>query len=234
MSQPEPAEKPKIPGWVIPVAVTAILALILFVSNQPIVGAEGRPLVTSIDDYRRFSDQALADSQEILAKWDRGETVTQEERVKLQGALEKYDAMSDFNPTGFEPYYVSGKINLILDRPDRADSRIRQSINNGLELLRRASPEKDPERVKVLKLTLAEAHYVNSRVQFKLGNFKEAETEAAAAATEVPTAPVYWWALGSALVELGKVPEARIAVENALKLDPTYKPALQLKQLTER
>ena len=234
MSQPEPVEKPKIPGWAIPVAITAVIAILLFVSNQPIVGTEGRPLVTSTDVYRQFSDQALADSKDILAKWDRGETVTQEERLKLQGALEKYDAMSDFNPVGFEPYYVSGKINLILDRPDRADSRIRQSIINGLDALRRTSPVKDAERVKVLKLTLAEAHYVNSRVQFKLGNFKDAETEAAAAASEVPTAPVYWWALGSALVELGKVPQAKIAVENALNLDPSFKPAQQLKQLIER
>jgi tetratricopeptide (TPR) repeat protein len=210
------------------------MAVLLFVSNQPIVGTEGRPLVTSTDVYRQFSDQALADSKDILAKWDRGETVTQEERLKLQGALEKYDAMSDFSPSGFEPFYVSGKINLILDRPEQADARIRQSIINGLDTLRRTSPEKDPERVKVLKLTLAEAQYVNSRVQFKLGNFKEAETEAAAAATAVPGAPVYWWALGSALVEQGKVPQAQIAVENALKLDPSYKPAQQLKQLIDR
>ena len=224
----------KIPAGLIPVFVFLGMALVLFLSNQRMPGAQGRPLIASAQEYKEFSDDALTLSKDALVKWDRGETLSGTDKENLEKAMLKYDSMNDYNPSLFEPVFSSGKIATALGRTDTADIRIQQAILNGEEARRRAKVENDAKKILNTELALADAHYVNSRIKFAQGNFAEALSEAKIAVRVAQTAPVYWWAVGSAALQVGDMVVAKGAAGNAYRLDPTMPSAIGLMKLIGR
>ena len=207
------------------------LALVLFLSNQRMPGPQGRPLIGSPQEYKSFSDEALKLSEAALVKWDRGETLLPEDKEDLEKAMVKYDSMNDYNPSLFEPVFASGKIAMALERTDTADLRVKQAILNGEEAMRRAKNENDANKIRNTELALADAHYVNSRIRFAQGNYAAALSEAQIAVRTVQTAPVYWWAVGSAALQAGNMAVAKGAAGNAIRLDPTMPSAIGLMKL---
>jgi len=230
-SDPPTTTTRKIPAGLVPVLVFLGLAFVLFLSNQRMPGAQGRPLIGSPQEYSSFSDEAMNLSKDALQKWDRGETLLPKDKENLEKAMVKYDSMNDYNPSLFEPVFASAKIAIALGRVETADLRVRQALLNGEEALRRAKSSNDSNKLVNAQLALADAHYVNSRVKFAQEDYAAALSEAQLAVRTVQTAPVYWWAVGSAALQVGDMVVAKGAASNAIRLDPTMPSAIGLMKL---
>lgn len=206
--------------WGGPVAVILGGVLLLALSNRSVTSRTGAPILT---DGTRYNE-ALKKSEDLtldrIHRFDAGESMTPEDKIPLMEAVKLTDGLSLVNPTEFAPYYLSGRLYVMLDDYENADERLHQCLLNGKNLTGKEA-----------QLTLVDAHYLRSIALVGLKQYAAAFDEANRAVVSIPNSPSYLVARGSALLQLSRIPEAKKDIEAALKLDPTHVRALQLQKL---
>jgi tetratricopeptide (TPR) repeat protein len=226
-------KKSPLPKALIPVIAFFGFAAIIFLSNRPAVAPNGIEMITNTETYETRSDQALEWSREPLAKFDRGEELTEVDKENLNKALKNYEAMGLFQPTAVEPAFQAGRIHFALDDPERAELVLNQAVLNGDGIMQKPDTVKGSTVWEATRLTIAEARYVRSLVFAQLGDYKKALFDANYAVNEVPSSPNYLSARASSYVQLGDIPNAIRDVKAALRLDPDHARSQQLAKLID-
>ncbi len=195
-------------------------ALLVALSNRSVITGTGVPV---LNDGTQYND-ALKKSQELsldrIHRYDAGESMTPEDKVPLMQAVKLTDGLSLVNPTEFGPYYLSGRLYVMLDDYERADERLKQCVINGKNLTSQEA-----------QLTLVDAHYLRSIALVGLKQYKAAFEEANAAATIHPDSPNYLAGRASVYIQMNKIPQAKKDLAAAIKLDPNHIRANQLLKL---
>lgn len=222
-----------IPKPVVPILVFIGLAALVILSNRPPAAPNGENMITSNAQFEDTSDAALALCREPLAKFDRDELLTEEDKANLEKALKSYELMGLYKPAALEPAFQAGRIHFALGRPEDAELILNQAVLNGDSIMQNPDNRANTTVLEATRLTLAEARYVRSLVFQQLGEFEKARFDANYAVNEVPNSPNYLVARASTNLELKNVPDAIRDVRSALKLEPEHRRAIQLAKLID-
>ncbi len=219
---PSNDEKPTgVPKWLTPIGIFAAVVAVVLLSNhsQEIKTPSGLPVVGDIATYDQMISQAQQLCVQPLQAYEEGKELTPDQLDNMKKAVKLIDAANEFKPatpavvvggSKFAPFFISGKLHAALGEYEKADQMLRQGLYNA------QGAQLDQSGL----VTVADAHFERSRVQFHLNNFDVAYSEAKLAVKGVPEAPDYQVALAQAALQLKKTDEAKEAVITALGLDP--------------
>lgn len=188
--------------------VAGVAAYFLFFSSK---GEPTIPVVRTPQDFDRVSKEAQRLSESLVAKYDAGQALTEEEKRKLKQAAYDYEGMFGYEPERYPSTFLAGKIYYILENDEKAMFWLATCIQTP------DLPGGDPD---TYVQTLSEAHYLRSLVYFKQKHYKEASDEAALAVKYVPLSANYLVAQADAELQLGNLEAAKQLLQQALTLDP--------------
>lgn len=199
------------------------LALALFGCGNTGPGAKAVAPVVSPEEYRQTLSKVQSQSQSLILAYDEGEALDDDGKRRLAEADERTERLAQFDPTNPALFLLRGKFSLALGDSPQAIERFTQAL-----ALLPDNQTKPEERV-----LAGEAYGGLARAAENQRNWEEAEVRAAEAIQRQPKDPRWLTIRASALVQLKRIPEAREALDAALKQDPNYPRAVQLKRLMD-
>jgi tetratricopeptide (TPR) repeat protein len=208
-------------GWMGAAAFAAALAAAILLSNRPVAGADGVPLINNVDHYNQVVRQTDEMVRQRFATADAGGELTDEDRAQLREAAKLFDAMNYFMPRKIGPYLGAGKSYALVGDDVTAESRLQQLLNN-VPLY-----ENNAEGIRAAM----EAKFVLSQIRFRQGKFQEAFALADEAVKAHPDIPNYLIARANAEVELRRIDDAKNDVGQALLIDPQHTQGRRLAKL---
>lgn len=197
-------------------------AVVLILSNRPLKTPEGLPLITDAASYNDAIRQEAAISEPIFAAFDRGEDVSDQDKAQLRKAARIADSANVLRPEKAGLYLESGRAYLILGDLDLADQRLQQCISNSRL-----------QNADIATEGVSDAYFLLSQVRAQQGLWKDSLALATQADKMRPDVATYLTGKASAELQLKMIVEAKKDLSSALKIDPTYRRALQLQKLMD-
>ena len=196
------------------------LGLAVVLSNRPPTTPEGQLVATNADSYNQMLEKANQMVKEPLQKDRLQEPLTDEDNKNLKEAVQIIDSLSRYHSTSVITFLFAGKIYRMLGDTSVAQARFEQSIAN-------AGNDLSAEGV----ASVLEAKFELSQLLLLQGKSAEAFKLADEVVKAQPNSAAYLTARASAETEIKKTAEAMKDVDAALKLDPDFRRAVQLKKL---
>lgn len=218
----------KLPRWVPPFAVVAVIGGLLIFSAQRPTAPSGVPYVTSASEFSSTLTQAVGLSQDALIKLDQGKTLSDKERASLQKASDLYDVLHLYDPTVPGPFFGAGKIHEYFGRHEVAEALLRQAIYNS-EARRATAP--DGRSKAEYELIIADSRNERVKALVALSRYEEALKDADGAVKLQPGRAAYHAERAAALIGLKRYDEAAGEVAFALELEPENARARALRSL---
>ncbi len=195
--------------WPALVLFAALVGWMLIAGRQP-TGDEDVYKIISLDQYNAALATVRDLTQDPILKFDEGKQLTKDQLDNLKVGAKKIRQMIAFEPTNFGPYVMMAKSQRALGNAEEAVRNYKQA------LLLLPKEMTDEETL----WTAAEVNYDLGLYYYENGEDKKAEPYALQAVQLVNTHPKYLVGLAAVQAQLGKLKEARILLDTAMKIDP--------------
>lgn len=199
--------------------LVAGFAIVILLSNhaKDTHTPEGTGIVADESSYENTIANAYAFATDPLKRYEDGAALTPDDVDKLHQAVNAINEANYYKPKAVKPFMLSGMIYLALGDDQKAIEKLQQGIKN-------IGDDHTAENAMAAII----AHDQLSQCYFAQGDFQKAYMEARVASEASPANPAFLVDRAKAALQLKFNLEARQEVAAALKLDPTYKPAIFL------
>lgn len=178
------------------------------------------PVIRSGSEYTDELGQIEKLTRAPLEKFDTGEPLTEIEKADLKTAEIKLKGLISFRPETFALYFLQGRIDQVQGEHDKAIDQYRMAVERMWNL-------KNPDVV----ATLGETYYRASQSAVMIGNLPMAAAQIDDALKNSPENPIYLTQHAGILLQMEDRKGAEAALDRALKIDPEYERAKDLKKL---
>lgn len=185
--------------------------------------SDNRPiLVDSSDAYTQNLSRAKTLSADILTKVDRGGSIDGLDTDNLKSALQLFEGLIAYNPTNYGLFLATGRIELALQQPIRAERRFLQAF----ELFPSQMSEADRENY-------AQCNFQMGQALISQGKASKAVSYVKKAIELAPKNPDYLTGYASALVQQKQYNTAMQLLNKAQAEAPNHEPSRRLLKLLE-
>lgn len=222
MQPPDPPKRIPVGAWVA-IAAAALALMLTFRGGGKVEDAADEvPVYRTQSEANRGFAEAAELSIQPLKDFFAGDKLGEPQVAALHQARRLLKGVVAYDPKYFATFVAVGRISVALEDYPEAERYLREAV--------RLAPDPPTGDWKQIE---AETHYLLSRTLYQTKSFAAAIDEADLAITLAPDNPDNFVARASALLQVGKVDEAKEALDRALALNPQVPGGEALRKLIE-
>ena len=208
----------------IPVGVSLVLAVVMFLSNRPGKLPNGANVVESDPQYNDALDQVARTSRPAVERFNTGQEIEPADRDIALADAKIMDSMDAYRPDMEAGYYTAGLMYYLAGDSDTAEQRLTQALMDS-SLPSNLKTFDDTTKVEAVT---ADCHHILSLIAYGRHDYKKAIEEANLAIKHHDGREGYYFARAQAEVQLKQLAEAKADLTKSLKINPAYENSIRL------